>query len=304
MNENISSNSVTEPVSVGIIGLGTVGAVLAQLFGKASIPFVVYDILLADPEQRQAINARAAVVKATLAELPTLIAQSSIIISTVTTQVAVKVANQCLPLLKKGQVYIDFNSTSPAIKKEIWQLIESGEAAFVEGVILNAVHLHDTTIHVLTAGKDGAEITAFLQSVGITARFYAAEIGKASLFKMTRSIFSKGLEALLLEMMVTARKAGIEKEIWTEITNFMDSKPFREIAGSWIKSHPQSCERRFHEMHQVLETMTETGVPPIMTHATLQYFELSVARNLPPLAAESSLSTEAVIDLIANYTNT
>ena len=36
------------------------------------------------------------------------------------------------------------------------------------------------------------------------------------MFKMLRSVFSKGMEALLIEFLVAAERAGIRADLWAE----------------------------------------------------------------------------------------
>lgn len=278
MSKNIYNESNAQPgvVAVGIIGLGVVGSVLARIFSRNGIQVCVYDVLCNEPQSQEILKSRAQTLGAKLSSLPDLIQQSTWIISSVTTQMAEEVARQCLSLLDEDQVFFDVNSTSSKTKMFIETIISSGKATFVEGVILNAVNFDDTTLNFLTAGEKGAEVADFLVHVGINAKFYGKEVGKASQFKMIRSIFSKGIEVLLLETLVTAKKAGIDQEIWEEISSYMDSKPFTEIASTWIASHPRACERRFHEMQQVVETMKDIGVKQTLTNATVQYFADSV----------------------------
>lgn len=285
--------------SIGIIGFGTVGAVLAEIFTTSGIAVVVYDILMEDPIHDKAITNKAIKYNAALVSLPDLISQSKYVISTVTTQIAEEIAHQCLPYLKEDQFYLDCNSTSSGIKINIQKIIESGKAHFIEGVIINAVHPGDATIEMLTGGKKGEDIADFLQQNNIKARFYAKEVGKASLFKMLRSIFSKGVEVLIIEMLVAAKKAGIENNLWQEIISFMDSKSFEIIGESWIKSHAVAYERRCHEMEQVIDTMNELGVSPILTQATLQYFKQSITLDLKSFFPSAPSHADEVITVIA-----
>ncbi|GEO07459.1 hypothetical protein AAE02nite_51230 [Adhaeribacter aerolatus] len=284
---------------IGIIGFGTVGSVLAAIFKRTGTPFAVYDTLLEAPASKAAILAKAQEHNAQMLALPDLIAQSTHLISAVTTQVAETVATACLPYLQENQFFIDCNSTSPGIKINIQNIIHTGKANFVEGVITNAVNPGDTSIQVLIGGDQGEEIAALLQQGGIKAKFYAKEVGKASMFKMLRSIFSKGVEVLLLEMLVAAQKAGIQSDLWQEITAFIDSKPFAEIGETWMKSHAVAYERRYYEMQQVIDTMQEIGASPILTTATLQYFKQSMALDLKSFFPQAPVNAEAVIAVLA-----
>ncbi len=113
---------------------------------------MVYDVLIEDPLHKDAILNKAININAPVVDLPSLIAQSTYVISTVTTQVAETVANKCLPYLRDSQYYIDCNSTSPGI--------------------LNAVNPGDATIEMLIGGGKGKEVVNFLQASNIKAKFY------------------------------------------------------------------------------------------------------------------------------------
>ncbi len=286
---------------VGIIGFGTLGTVIATILKSSGTPFGVYDILLNDPAHMEAILNRATEHNAPVMDLPQLIRECTYLVSTVTTMVAETVATQCLPYLREGQTFIDCNSTAPDVKINIRRIIQSGQADFVEGVILNAVNPGDSSLDILIGGEKGEAATDFLQAINIRATFYSHEVGKASMFKMLRSIFSKGVEALLLETMVTAKIAGIETSLWKEITAFMDSKSFAVIGETWIKSHAHAYERRYHEMQQVIETMQQIGTTPILSLATLQYFKQSVDADLKSHFYRPPSTAGEVITAIAGY---
>jgi len=100
------------------------------------------------------------------------------------------------------------------------------------------------------------------------------------MFKMLRSIFSKGIEVLLLEMLVAGRRAGIETDLWNDISEFMNSKPFEDIASNWVLSHAIAHVRRFHEMVQVEETLVELGINPTVTNGITKYFKKSIELDM------------------------
>jgi hypothetical protein len=107
--------------------------------------------------------------------------------------------------------------------------------------------------------------------LGLNARFYSEEIGKASMFKMLRSVFSKGMEALLLEFLVAAERGGIRADLWNEVTTLFANQPFEKVALNWVRSHSGAHERRCHEVEQVAEVLRGLGVEPVMTPQPTRY---------------------------------
>jgi 3-hydroxyisobutyrate dehydrogenase-like beta-hydroxyacid dehydrogenase len=197
--------------------------------------------------------------------------------------------------LKPGQVYVDLNSTSPAVKIDADKIIQPTGAHFVEGAILGAVGATGAATHVLTGGAAGREVAETLTRLGLHVSFYSEEIGKASMFKMLRSIFSKGLEALILELLIAGKRAGIEKDLWKDVADFMANNPFERVAANWTQSHAVAYDRRYHEMVQVRQTLREIGLDPMMTAATETFFDRSRAIGLDKAFPKKPDSMDAVV---------
>lgn len=150
----------------------------------------------------------------------------------------------------------------------------------------------------LVAGARGEQAARNLTKLGLNVSFYSPEIGKASMFKMLRSIFSKGLECLILELLIAGRRAGIGEDLWKDITSFMANKPFDQIADNWVRTHAIAHERRYHEMHQVVETMLEIGVEPIMSNATRLFFQRSVSLRFDDQFPAQPDSSDEVVNAL------
>jgi len=90
-------------------------------------------------------------------------------------------------------------------------------------------------------------------------------------------VFSKGLEALLLEFLVAGERAGIRADLWREVTELFDKNGFEKVAANWVCSHAVAHERRWHEVVQVAQVLREMGLDPVMTAATEALFRRSVA---------------------------
>jgi 3-hydroxyisobutyrate dehydrogenase-like beta-hydroxyacid dehydrogenase len=280
---------------VGFIGFGEVGSILSEALAGAGIHVAAYDVLLDQPGGREILQARVRRGVVVFGSLAEVVRGADYVLSTATTQVAAAVAESCAQHLEVGQVYVDLNSTAPATKLAIAQIIGRTGADFVEGAILGAVGATGAKTEILTAGIRGEEVARQLSALGLNARYYHPEIGKASMFKMLRSVVSKGLEALLLEMMIAGARTGIAVDLWEDITGLMTHTPFDLVASNWIKTHPAAHERRYHEMVQVEETLRMLGLEPLMTAATVSFFSRSRALKLGDAFPGRPRSTDEVI---------
>jgi 3-hydroxyisobutyrate dehydrogenase-like beta-hydroxyacid dehydrogenase len=204
------------------------------------------------------------------------------VFSTVTTSVARQAAEQCASHLGAGQTYVDLNATEPKLKAEIGRIVSPWGADFVEGALLGAVGVTGARTEILLGGPHARRAEPELIDLGLNVRFYSEEIGKASMFKMLRSVFSKGMEVLLIEFLAAGERAGVRADLWKEVTTLFATQGFEKVAANWVRTHASAHERRHHEMQQVEEVLRGLGVDPLVTAATVRFFARSGRLGLQP----------------------
>ncbi|HEX5767722.1 MAG TPA: prephenate dehydrogenase/arogenate dehydrogenase family protein [Burkholderiales bacterium] len=263
---------------IAFIGFGEVAAAFSAALAARGAQVSAYDVL---PAKREAAE-RLGVSFAALSEA---LQGADYVLSTVTTSVARHAAQQCAPHLRAGQTYVDLNATEPALKRELGRIIDACGAQFVEGAILGAVGVSGAKTEILLGGPAARRAERDLAGrLGLNARFYSEEIGKASMFKMLRSVFSKGMEALLIEFLVAGERAGIREDLWKEVTGLFAAQPFEKVAANWVRSHASAYERRYHEVRQVAGVLRGLGIEPTVTAATEAFFARSRGLGLRPAA--------------------
>ena len=266
---------------VAFIGYGEVAAAFSAALAARGVEIAAYDVLFEQPGGAERLKARAAGMKIDFGLLPEAIGKASYILSTVTTSVAQQAAQRCVPHLRAGHIYVDFNATDPALKSDIERIVTPSGAAFVEGAVLGAVGVTGAKTEILLGGPHARRAEQNLAGeMGLNARFYSEEIGKASMFKNLRSVFSKGLEALLIEFLTAGERAGIRADLWREVTELFTNHPFEKTASNWVRTHATAHARRHSEMKQVVNVLRQLGIDPTMTQATVNFFARSGALGL------------------------
>jgi len=281
---------------VTFVGFGEVAAAFAPAFAARGAEVAAYDVLLDAPGGRARLAARAGETPVAFADRATALRGARYVFSTVTTDVARDAAQGCSAWLVPGQTWVDLNATEPALKREIAGIVEARGAAFVEGALLGAVGVSGARTELLLGGAQGAQTAGLLAAdYGLNVRHYSDEIGKASTYKMLRSVFSKGLEALLIEFLVAGERAGMRAELWAEVVELLGRDRFAKVATNWVCSHAVAHERRWHEVVQVEKVLRELGLEPTMTSATEQLFRRSVALDMRAAFGARPPSMEPVI---------
>lgn len=263
--------------TIGFLGFGEVASRFAAALVLKGAEVLAYDVLLDRPGGREKLQGRLKNgTSVTFTSLPEMARRAEYVLSTVTTDVALRAAGDCVPYLRPGLIYVDLNATSPAVKRQIAATVADTGADFVEGAILGAVGVTGARTRILLCGAKAAQAAATLTRFGLNAADYGLEIGKASAFKLLRSVFSKGVEALLIEALLAARRAGVEADVWHEIVETLDERPFAEVGGNWVRTHGSAHVRRYHEMAQVAALLRDLGLEPVMTDATTRVFARSM----------------------------
>ncbi len=269
------------PHCFGIVGHGVVGSVFSRLLCNHGARVLSYDRLLDRSETASLMRKKIEDDGSKACSLAELLAASDYILSVVTPQSCREVADDVSRSLHGHQVFVDLTSTSPAVKRMLGAMVTNSGAIFVEGVILGAVSSFTSPV-ILLGGPAGESAASVLQQYGLAARFYSPEIGRAAAFKMLRSIFSKGIEAVLVETLVAARRAGLLDDIWEEIRTTLSTGKVEDTLEAWIRSHARSAQRRCREMQEVSQFLEEIGIRPVLSRASGQVFarsfELGVSR--------------------------
>ena len=92
---------------------------------------------------------------------------------------------------------------------------------------------------------------------------------------LIRSVFSKGMETLLIETLLAARRAELLDEVWSEIKNTLAPDRMERTLEAWIRSHAISSGRRYCEMVEVSRFVEELDVAPLLSHAAAEAFRRS-----------------------------
>ena len=152
---------------IGFIGFGAAGSAIAKGLRQAGAPAVAaYDVAL-ESEQRAGMEKRATEAGVTLApSVEELVLGSEVIISAVVSSVAVAVAQEAAPYLGPRHIYMDLNSTSPAVKQQAAAVTATG-ARFVEAAVMAAVPPMGHKVPMLVCGEAAPELVARLSAYGM-----------------------------------------------------------------------------------------------------------------------------------------
>lgn len=283
--------------TIGILYPGDMGAAVGRALRVAGHRAIT---TLGDRSHRTIELASAAGVEA-LESLDEVVEASDVVLSLVSPAAALPVARQVAACKRRraDAIYVDANSTSPMMTRQLAGLLERRGFRFVDATIhgsasrlsqMGLVHLSGTA----------ADSVSDLFRPFVAVRALGDEPGLASTMKMLVSIMVKGIIALFVEASVAGREAGLLDEFLASITQLYPG--VMALAGRALPTYPRHVGRRVEELYDLEATLGELGVEPFMTPAMRRLIELLSESDLPCYATgiESGLfDLDDLIELIA-----
>ena len=197
------------------------------------------------------------------ADARSAVADADLVISAVTAAQIGEAARSVAPHLKRDAYYFDLNSTSPAAKQAAAAVDRCGGWPIRRG----RHHVADRAAsrglaHVArrrTCGGFPAAGDASSASPGAAA--FSGKLGAASAAKMCRSVVVKGLEALMLESLLTARNFGVEQAVLDSLQSTVSRGRLAHATARYMISRALiHGRRRAEEMREAARTVAEAGL--------------------------------------------
>ncbi len=254
---------------VALIGYGEVGKILAQDLRASGHEVTSFDVKLnsADAASLREHAVRYGVVLA--ASHLEAVQGTQLVISAVTASQTLAVAQACASAID-NTFFLDFNSASPGAKAEAASCIISAGGRYVEGAVMTLISGYRIRVPLLLGGPHAAALLPMLTGLGFCAQVASEKLGVASATKLCRSVMIKGLEAMLIESLTTARHYGVEDAVLASLQETYPGVDWQKQATYAFQRVIEHGRRRGEEMQEAARTVRDAGLQPLSAHGTAQ----------------------------------
>jgi 3-hydroxyisobutyrate dehydrogenase-like beta-hydroxyacid dehydrogenase len=255
---------------VGLIGLGEVGAILAEDLRAAGLSDIAaWDIRFADPQSPPSRSAARLGVRAATSAADA-VKGAELIVSAVTAASDVDAAEAAARGIERGAFFLDLNSASPGEKRRSAGIVEAAGGCYVEAAVMTPYPPKRIASAMLLGGPHGAAFMEAVQGLGFAGKPFSDIVGQASATKMCRSVMIKGIEALVSESMLAARHYGVEDTVLASLSDLLPIPSWPNLAEYMISRTLEHGVRRAEEMREAARTVAEAGIEPLMASATAE----------------------------------
>ncbi len=253
---------MSDRVVIAVIGLGEAGSRYATGLGAAGARVLGYDAhhapVLAGVEQP--------------GELAATVREADVVLSLVHGRTAEEVAHGVIPLLPRTAVYADLNAASPDTKRAVARIAAANAVCMTDVAVLAPVPRAGHATPLLAAGDGAQAFAALVGPLGVPVDVIEAPAGAAAERKLLRSVFMKGLAAVVIETLEAARAAGAEDWMRQGIVAELDADgEGAERIDRMVNGTRMHAVRREHEMREALAELERLGTPADMTRGTLAW---------------------------------
>jgi len=254
-------------LAIAVIGYGEAGRAFGAGLASAGATVSAYDILFGGPKGT-ALEAAArddgVAVNTTAAAA---IDGAALILSLVPAGAARAAAENAARSLRSGQLFMDMNSVSPREKTVGAAVVTASGAGYVEAAIMAPVAHAGLATEVLLAGPHGAAAEAALAPLDMNLAVVGDQYGAAATVKLCRSVVIKGVEAILIESMLAARRFGADAAVLASLQKSDPDVDWTAKADYVFERVLQHGRRRAAEMRFAGQAVSDAGYPPLMSEA-------------------------------------
>jgi len=256
---------------VGLVGYGEVGQILAEDLCARGIAVSAYDVKLDRSDAAAPLHTHAAAHGVVLASSHAALAAGvDLVVCAVTASQTLAAADALASGLKRGAFVLDFNSASPGAKAAAAAAVTRAGGRYVEGAVMTSVPPHRIRVPLLLGGPDAHALEAPLRALGFAPRIASERLGVASATKMCRSVVVKGLEAMLIESLTTARRHGVEDDVLASLRETFPGVDWERQASYFFARVIAHGRRRAEEMREAAQTVREAGLVPWSAEGTAE----------------------------------
>ena len=251
-------------MNIGFIGFGEAAYNIALgLYGEGVRGIRATDAMLDHPVRGQQIRARAEEAHVEMvSSTPELAAWADVIFAAVPSAFTLDVCAAVKSSLGPGKLYADVSASTAKVKEQVWAAIQDTGALFADAAMLGPLPTYRHKVPILASGNGAEALRDAMTPYGMKIDLAGEKPGAASAIKLIRSIYMKGVAALMVEMLRTADAYGVTEEVVSSVAATMDGTPFIPTLNRLVTGTAIHCTRRASELKGSVELVEEAGLDP------------------------------------------
>jgi 3-hydroxyisobutyrate dehydrogenase-like beta-hydroxyacid dehydrogenase len=207
---------------------------------------------------------------------------------------------QALAVTKKSPLVVDCNAISPVTMQAINAKVTAAGGRCADGGIIGPPPRGTAKTTLYVSGPEARALEQ-IATPQLKVHVLSDRIGDASAIKMCYAAMTKGVQALVLELLVAARRLGVDTALEAQI------KASRSEIYDWVIGAlpvmPPKAYRWVPEMREIAKTFEAAGMTPHMFEGAADMYAFIAATALgreTPENRDKSRTGQDVVRLLAD----
>ena len=280
--------------TIGVMSPGDMGQAVAQQLKQKG--FNVCTALDQRSARSKALAQQAGLTD--VGSIKMLIGKCDVILSVMNPGAALDFAGevaQALAVSQRRPLCVDCNAIAPGTMQAINAKITAAGGRCVDASIIGAPPRGASKIWLYVAGPEARELEQ-LATPQIEVRVLSDRLGDASAIKMCYGAMNKGMIAMVLELLIAARRLGVDAALEAQLRE-THGEIYDRIVGA-LPVMPPKAYRWVPEMLQIAQTFEGAGMTPRMFHGAADMYEFIAATPLGKETPESRDKTRGGKDIV------
>jgi 3-hydroxyisobutyrate dehydrogenase-like beta-hydroxyacid dehydrogenase len=263
--------------NVGVVSPGDMGQAIAGRLKESGLN--VHVALEGRSERTRTLAREAGLTDC--GSMEKLVAACELVISVINPGEALNVAREVAAAMRKtGRkiAFADLNAVSPQTARDTDRLIRDAGGMFIDGGIIGPPPRGEKDRPRIYVSGPDAYLMESIQHPNLLIRVLSERVGDASGVKMCYAAMTKGTTALAVELLVAARKLGVEQALEKEL------RESRNDVFEWqmrnIAVMPPKAYRWVPEMQEIAKTFGELGLTRRIFEGATDVYTMVAATSL------------------------
>ena len=271
--------------NVGVVSPGDMGSAIAKRIKESGKN--VYTALDGRSERTKALGREAGL--SDIGSMDKLVSTCELVISVINPGEAMNVAKDVAAAMKKtGRkiAFADLNAVSPQTTRDLDKTIREAGGMYIDGGIIGPPPRGEKDKPRIYVSGPDAYLFEQISHPNLQVRVMSERIGDASGVKMCYAAMTKGTTALAVELLVAARKLGVEQALEKELRDSQSDAFDRHMKS--IPGMPPKAYRWVPEMQEIAKTFGELGMTRNIFLGASDIYEMVAATSLGRESPEDS----------------
>jgi 3-hydroxyisobutyrate dehydrogenase-like beta-hydroxyacid dehydrogenase len=256
-------------LNVAVIGLGEAGRRFGG-FVAAQASVIGFDVNVPEIELPFPVASTAA----------ECVRGADLVLSFTTATGAISALKSVVSGTKRGAVYVDFSTTSPAAKVSLASVAMMAELDFVDAAIMAPVARAVEQIPILISGPRANFVAEILGGWGMDISGIAGGVGSAAARKLVRSVAVKGLTAAMIESLRAAEAYKL-LEWFAPTLDDIARELSPAVLHGYLTGTLIHSRRRVEEMEAAAAMLEDRGEAAPMSRAAVEVLRSIPTKGIP-----------------------